>query len=242
MRPTALFYLYRTVSTLTLPFIARASVNRLRRAGVSVDRAHERLGHATAHRRAGPLIWVQAADVDQVNSVLPLIDDIAHAHPEAAVLLSTNTAAAAQALVGHLPARAHHQFSPLEGSGPLRRFLHHWRPDLCVLVHSDLWPLLLDGCADAGIPVALLDAHLPDASAQGWKRFPATAGYVVRGIRMALCRDMASRNHLRDMGLEMAQVGALPTETTSQTAGKTGKPLATRLFELAATHATDVMC
>ena len=152
------------------------------------------------------------------------------------------TQTSAQALAGRLPARAHHQFSPLEGSGPQRRFLHHWRPDLCVLVHSDLWPLLLDGCADAGIPVALLDAHLPDASAQGWKRFPATAGYVVRGIRMALCRDMASRNHLRDMGLEMAQVGALATDMDPQTAGKTGKPLATRLFELAATHATDVMC
>ncbi|MEP6196922.1 MAG: glycosyltransferase N-terminal domain-containing protein [Erythrobacter sp.] len=206
-----------------------------------MDSAHERLGHATADRRAGPLIWVQAADVDQMNSVLPLINDIARAHPEAALLLTTNTAAAAQALADRLPARTHHQFSPLEGFGPLRRFLHHWRPDLCVLVNSDLWPVLLDGCADAGIPVALLDTHLPDASAQGWKRFPATAGYVVRGIRMALCRDVASRNHLRDLGLEMAQMSAQKDLSDQPTQEMARRGLAARLFDLASDRAADAM-
>ncbi|MEP1198520.1 3-deoxy-D-manno-octulosonic acid transferase [Tateyamaria sp.] len=241
MRPTALFYLYRAATTLALPFMARASVNTLRRAGVSVDRAHERLGHATADRRAGPMIWIYAADEDDVTSVLPLITDITRTHPDAMLLLTSNTAAAAQAAAGQSNARAVHQFSPLEGTGPIDRFLRHWRPDLCVLVNSDLWPNLLDRCAHAGVPVALLDVHLADASAQGWKRFPATASYVLRGIIMAECRDMASRNHLRDMGLELARMTDPKTLSDPQMQGKTRQPLATRLFALANDHAVDVM-
>lgn len=43
MGSTALFRLYRAFSAVALPFVARSAVNKLRRAGVSVDRAHERL-------------------------------------------------------------------------------------------------------------------------------------------------------------------------------------------------------
>ena len=106
------------------------------------------------------------------------------------------------------PKGAIHQFAPLDGNGPVTRFLDHWRPDLCVLVESELWPTLLDRCARANIPVALLNARVSDKSAEGWKKFPGTAAFVLRGIVMAHCQDMRTRNHLRDMGLPMAQQGA----------------------------------
>ncbi|MEM6372578.1 MAG: 3-deoxy-D-manno-octulosonic acid transferase [Pseudomonadota bacterium] len=208
MRPPALFLLYKTLTALALPFVARRVVNKLRAAGVSIDRAHERLGHATAERRAGPLLWFHGASVGEAKSVLPLMARIAADHPEAALLLTSGTATSAEAVAKRLPHRAVHQFSPLDGSGPMARFVRHWRPDLCLLVESELWPTLLDTCARRDIPVALLNARLSDSSAQGWKRFPNTAKYVLRGITCAHCQDMRSRNHLRDMGLDMAQQGA----------------------------------
>ena len=208
MRPTALFRLYQGLSTLALPFAARHCVNKLRKSGVDIDRAHERLGHATAERRAGPMIWFHAASVGEAKSVLPLIDHIVAHHPDAFLLLTSGTATSAAAVQHRLPHGVVHQFSPLDGAGPIKRFLRHWRPDLCVLVESELWPTLLDSCARSGIPVALLNARLSDNSAQGWKRFPGTASYLLRGIKLAQCQDMRSRNHLRDMGLAMAQQGA----------------------------------
>ena len=183
-------------------------MNKLRRAGVSITRAHERLGHATAERRAGPLIWFHGASVGEAKSVLPLLARIAQDHPDTRLLLTSGTATSAEAVASRLPPEAIHQFSPLDGTGPLRRFLRHWRPDLCVLVESELWPNLLDTCATADIPVALLNARLSDKSAQGWQKFPGTAAYVLRGIRMAHCQDGRSRDHLRAMGLEFAQQGA----------------------------------
>ncbi|WP_415402547.1 3-deoxy-D-manno-octulosonic acid transferase [Tateyamaria sp. SN3-11] len=208
MRPTALFYLYKAGAALALPFAARRAVNKLRAGGISIDRAHERLGHATAERSYGPLIWFHGASVGEAKSVLPLMARMAQDHPDTRLLLTSGTATSAQAVADRLPGGAIHQFSPLDGTGPLRRFLRHWRPDLCVLVESELWPNLLDTCATADIPVALLNARLSDKSAQGWKRFPSTAGYVLRGIRMAHCQDGRSRDHLRAMGLNFAQQGA----------------------------------
>lgn len=207
MRPTAPFRLYRILTTLALPFIARSVVNKLRKAGVPVNRAHERLGHATKPKRLGPLIWFHAASVGEAKSVLPLMARLSDIQPELQLLLTSGTATSAQAVAQHLPLRTVHQFAPLDGTGPLRRFLDHWRPDLCVLVESELWPGLLDICARRDIPVALINARLSDQSVQGWLHFPATAQYVFRGIRFAHCQDRRSRDHLRAMGLSFAQQG-----------------------------------
>lgn len=192
---------------LALPFVARVVVNKLRKASVPVDRAHERLGHATIQRPLGPLIWFHSASVGEAKSVLPLLSHLKTTQPDVQMLLTSGTATSAQAVSPKLPDGAVHQFSPLDGVGPLRRFLAHWRPDLCVLVESELWPNLLDSCAAGGVPIALLNARLSDRSAQGWKRFPETAAYVLRGIKMAHCQDARSRNHLRDLGVTIAQHG-----------------------------------
>ncbi|MEM8656401.1 MAG: 3-deoxy-D-manno-octulosonic acid transferase [Pseudomonadota bacterium] len=207
MRPTALFRCYRALSAVVLPFAARTAVNKLRKAGVAVHRAHERLGHATLERPLGPLIWFHGASVGEAKSVLPLLARLQDVAPDVKILLTSGTATSAEAVAPRLPTHVGHQFSPLDGTGPLHRFLDHWRPDLCVLVESELWPNLLDICAARDLPVALLNARLSDRSADGWKKFPATAAYVLRGIVWAHCQDRRSRDHLRDMGLREAEQG-----------------------------------
>ncbi|MEM9871348.1 MAG: 3-deoxy-D-manno-octulosonic acid transferase [Pseudomonadota bacterium] len=206
-RPTALFRLYQVLTALTVPFFARAQVNKLRKAGVPVTRAHERLGHATADRRLGPLIWFHGASVGEAKSVLPLITHIAHTRSDVRLLLTSGTASSAEMVAPRLPKGATHQFGPLDAAGPLDRFLSHWRPDLCVLVESELWPNLLDRAARRALPVALLNARLSDSSARGWKRFPDTTAYVLRGVRQAHCQDQRTRDHLRAMGLTTARTG-----------------------------------
>ncbi|WP_147106135.1 3-deoxy-D-manno-octulosonic acid transferase [Tateyamaria sp. syn59] len=207
MRPTALYRLYRALSAVALPFAARSAVGKLRRSGVPVHRAHERLGHATLERPLGPLIWFHGASVGEAKSVLPLLARIRDVAPGTQILLTSGTATSAEAVAPRLPETAMHQFSPLDGIGPLTRFLAHWRPDLCVLVESELWPNLLNLCAERDLPVALLNARLSDRSAAGWKKYPGTAAYVLRGIVWAHCQDRRSRDHLRDMGLDAAEQG-----------------------------------
>ena len=207
-RATALFRLYQVVAALTVPFVAHATIHKLRRAGVPTHRAHERLGHWTAERRLGPVIWFHCASEREAASGLPLMHHIAETAPHVRLLLSTATAASAEAVAHRLPHGAVHQFSPLDAAGPLDRFLRHWRPDLCVLVNSELWPNLLDRCARLELPVALLDMRLSDSSARGWRKFPGTTAFVLRSVRYALCQDQRTRDHLRAMGLGFARTGA----------------------------------
>lgn len=202
MNATALYRLYRGASRIALPFLARREVNKLRKAGFDVDRAHEKLGHATESRPLGPLIWFHGASVGEAKSVLHLIARITATDPGVQVLLTSGTATSAAAVAPRLPERTRHQFAPLDGIGPITRFLDHWRPDLAVLVESELWPNMLDALARREIPLVLLNARLSDRSAAQWQKWPDTARYLLRGVRLVLAQDRRTLDNLRALGLD----------------------------------------
>lgn len=197
--------LYRGLSALALPWAARRQRARITAAGFSGARARERLGHASAARPDGRLIWLHGASVGEAISVLPLCGRLAEMG--ANVLLTSGTASSAQVIAKRLPKGVIHQFSPLDGAAPVRQFLDHWQPDLAVLVESELWPNLLLGCATRDVPVTLLNARLSDRSAARWARLPHTAKRLLSGVVMAHCQDQRSCQHLHTLGVARAETG-----------------------------------
>ncbi|MDX2485070.1 MAG: 3-deoxy-D-manno-octulosonic acid transferase [Pseudodonghicola sp.] len=193
-RPTALYRLYRTVTPLLLPLVWRQAARKLRDHGVSRARSRERLGHATLPRPAGRLIWFHAASVGESLSVLQLITRLGVRLPDANFLITSGTATSAELLAKRMPSRCRHQFAPLDGSGPVRRFLDHWRPDAALFVESELWPQMIVKAAGRDVPLALVNARLSVKSVAGWKKWPDTARFLLShfALLMAQSRDTAT--------------------------------------------------
>lgn len=194
MRPPLLFHLYTMATMLLVPFVAWSEIRKLRRAGLPVLRAHERLGHASEPRvGSGPLIWFHAASVGESLSVLSLIGAMGRLLPRARFLITTGTASSAQLLAARLPERAQHQFAPLDAPGPVKRFLAHWRPAAAVFVESELWPQMLNATRDAGIAMALVNARMSARSRAAWQKTPQTAHFVLSRFDLILTQndDMA---------------------------------------------------
>ena len=85
--------------------------------------------------------------------MLRLVERLDETRPDLAVLVTTGTVASACMLASRLPARAHHQFVPVDLPGWVGRFLDHWRPDLALWVESELWPNLVLMTAARGVPI-----------------------------------------------------------------------------------------
>src|SRR5690606_13871150 len=49
------------------------------------------------------------------------------------------------------------------------RFLGHFRPEIALVVETELWPNLLFCCRDAGIPAYLVNARLSERSLRGYR-------------------------------------------------------------------------
>ena len=200
MRAPLLYQLYVVLTVFLVPFAARSETRKLRRAGVAVERAHEKLGHATEYRRgSGPLIWFHAASVGESLSVLSLIGRMGELLPRARFLITSGTATSAQMVEKRMPPRCVHQFAPLDSPGPLKRFLDHWRPDAAIFVESEIWPQMLRRTRSRGAKMALVNARLSTRSVATWKKVPKTARYILDVFDLILTQNDEMAQAMVDM-------------------------------------------
>ena len=173
---------------------------RVRRGKEDPTRWPERLGRATTARPTGRLAWFHGASVGESLSLLPIVDRLRVERPGVTVLVTSGTRASGELLATRLPAGAIHQYAPLDLPGAVRRFLEHWRPDLGVVVESELWPNLILAARASGARLALVSGKLSAGSADGWRRAPDAARTVLRAFDMILARDAPAAERLAALG------------------------------------------
>jgi 3-deoxy-D-manno-octulosonic-acid transferase len=192
--------LYRLATRVGGPLFGVALQQRARRAKEDPARLPERLGHPSLPRPAGPLLWLHGASVGEALSVLPLIEALLGARPALQALLTTGTVTSARLMAERLPPRARHQFAPVDRPDAWRRFLEHWRPDLLLLVESELWPNLILESRRQKVPMALINARMSARSAQRWRHLPGAAAGLLAGFELCLAQTALDRDRLRALG------------------------------------------
>lgn len=176
-------------------------------------RIGERYGTFTLGRPGGSLIWVHGASVGECLSTLPLVGRLLEKRPDRHVLVTSGTFTAAQLMKERLPSRAFHQYAPLDSRRAVRRFLNHWRPNLALVVESELWPNRILETKAAGIPMALINARLSERSFRGWSRWPGNARLILGCFDLCLAQDALVAERLRRLGAGGVSVsGSLKAE------------------------------
>ncbi len=201
--------LYRGLTVAVGPLVG--PVLRRRAAGGKEDPARlgERLGHAALPRRDGPLVWLHASSVGESLSVLGLIDRLLSARPGLALLMTSGTVTSARLLADRLPARAVHQFVPVDRPAAVRRFLDHWRPDLAIWVESELWPNLVRATQARGIATALIQGRMSARSFAKWRRARGLVAPLLKGFDLVLAQTEADAERMRDLGAAPTVTGTL---------------------------------
>jgi 3-deoxy-D-manno-octulosonic-acid transferase len=184
------------------PLLLRA---RVRRGKEECARLSERLGRPELPRPEGELVWIHGASVGECVSVLPLIRELLQ-KPGRSVLVTSGTVTSAALMSDRLPARAFHQFVPVDTPAAVSRFLDHWRPAAALFVDSELWPNLLAGARARAIPAALVNGRMSARSFAGWRRAPKSAQWLLACFDTCLAQDEASAERLRRLGARDVRV------------------------------------
>jgi 3-deoxy-D-manno-octulosonic-acid transferase len=203
--------LYRAATWSLAPVALLLLARRAARGKEERSRLGERWGRATLARPPGRLVWLHAASVGESLSLLPIMERLLTRLPQAELLVTTGTVTSARLLGQRLPpARARHQFLPIDHPLAIRRFLDHWRPDLALWVESEFWPNLLLDTHRRGIPMALLNGRISARSASGWQRAPGLIGALIGCFDLVLAQDAVQAARLRRLGkAAIVEVGDL---------------------------------
>ncbi len=110
----------------------------------------ERLGFYgdVAHDGISPILWVHAVSVGETRAAQPLIDALLAAYPAHRILLTHMTPtgrATGRELFGKQD-RVIQSYLPYDTGWMVGRFLRHFRPQLCVLMETEVWPNVMAQC------------------------------------------------------------------------------------------------
>lgn len=186
--PLALM-IYRLTTGTLAPFTGAMLRARARAGKEDGARLQERFGRAPMQRPAGELIWLHGASVGECGVVLQIHAALASRRPGAHFLITSGTLTSAAVIQSRAPARAIHQFAPLDRVSIVRRFLAHWRPDVGVFAESDLWPNLILESHRTSTPLALINARMSARSLKNWRRTPDSARRILQAFGLILAAD-----------------------------------------------------
>lgn len=193
--------LYSLLLYLLLPAILLRLCWRALRAPAYARRWGERFGRVAP--LSGPVIWVHAVSVGETLAALPLIRRLQAAQPQARLLVTTTTPTGSALVRAQLGDDVAHCYAPYDFPHAVRRFLDRVQPGLVIVMETELWPNLLHGCAQRGIPVVLANARLSARSAAGYARVAA----LTRPMLATLTRVAAQT---RDDGERFLALGLPP--------------------------------
>lgn len=172
-------------------------------------RAHisERLG-LNLEMIASPVIWLHAVSVGETRAAEPLISALLQTYPEHTILLThmTPTGRATGRLLFSSQPRVVQAYLPYDTISMTRRFVAHFKPSICVLMETEVWPCLIAACARAKVAVALVNARLSERSLRRAQRFEGLLGTAARQITLVAAQTREDAGRLQLLGAKNVEV------------------------------------
>lgn len=192
--------LYTFALWLLLPYIFLRLLWRARKQPEYLHHIGERFGFYSI-RSDRPVIWLHAVSVGETRATHSLVTRLRATYPDHQILLTHTTStgrAASEQLYGDSVLRV---YLPYDYPFAVNKFLRHFRPQLGILMETEIWFNLIHACHQTGTPLLLLNARMSEKSARGYARFAQL-------VRSALGELTAIAAQTNDDAARLTNLGA----------------------------------
>ncbi|MGI9199707.1 MAG: lipid IV(A) 3-deoxy-D-manno-octulosonic acid transferase [Woeseiaceae bacterium] len=174
-------------------WVVRAIGNRTYRKGF-----WQRFGFG--YPRFESCIWIHAVSMGEVQAAAPLVRQIAKRFEDRQILITTVTPTGAAQVAKLFGDRVAHAYIPFELPTAVRRFFNDVKPELALIMETEIWPNLYRGCGIRDIPLILVSARISPRSLGGYRRFlPLFKETLSHGIIIA-AQTNADAERFRSLG------------------------------------------
>jgi len=122
-------------------------------------RLGERFGFGL-ERLPSPSIWIHAVSVGEVTAAAPLVRALRERFPGKPLIVTTMTPTGAQRAHDIFGDSVSHCYVPYDAPWPVRRFFDRARPELALVLETEIWPNLYHECGRRGVPLVLASARV----------------------------------------------------------------------------------
>ena len=148
------------------------------------------------------LIWFHAASVGELNSILPIINELNLKKNNIEFLITTVTLSSGNLIKDKLSnfKNVHHRYFPIDVDFLMRRFVRMWQPDVVFFVDSEIWPNLILVLYENKTPFSIINARITEKTYRRWLIFKNTAKKIFGKFNLFLASNKETVNYLKELG------------------------------------------
>lgn len=203
-----MYLLYSTVSVLFVLAVSPYFLYQAIRYRKYIGSLRQRLGYlpVSFNLDAEPSIWIHAVSVGEALTARALIDDLREQYPRLRIFLSTTTMTGQQVARTHVRGVDDVFFFPFDLGFIVRRTLRIVRPQLFVIMETEIWPNLLRECRTSGVKTLLVNGRISTRSYPRYRLARPFFRRVLRDLDRACMQSDESARRLIDIGMDPSRV------------------------------------
>lgn len=162
---------YACLMWLLVPLVLIKLFKRARLEPAYGQHIAERFGFYDQPAQSGA-VWLHAVSLGETRAALALVQALRQAQPGIRFVFTHGTATGRMEGLAMMQAGDVQVWQPWDTPQAVQRFLRHFKPQLGLLIDTEVWPNLIWHAKDQHIPLVLANARLSDKSwrkAQQWK-------------------------------------------------------------------------
>ena len=154
----------------------------------------------------GEGIWVHAVSVGEVTAAAPLLKRIKEQYPAKTIIISTITDTGQKIARERSPEGTIVLYLPFDLPLVLQRVLSRFRPELLVVIETEIWPNLIRVFRENGIPVLLLNGRISETSFRGYKKIAFFMKSVLSYIDFFGMQGEEYADRIKKLGVDSEKV------------------------------------
>lgn len=192
-------YLYTLIFYLALPFILLRLLWRSRKVPEYRQRWKERFGFVPVSSSA--TVWLHAVSFGEARLATTLARQLKKSHPEIEIVVTTMTVTGSKQIQKTLDGQVLHTYLPYDYPAAIQRFLDHMKPQLLIVLETELWPNILHYTGKRNIPIMIANARLSERSARGYRWIGWLTRAMLRNVTTVLAQTREDADRFVEIGL-----------------------------------------
>ena len=199
-----MIFLYRLLTTFFYPiFIILIYYRKLIKKEDSV-RYKEKIFSSNfnvSRKHNSKLIWFHAASIGELKSIVPIINNLNQNNKSLEFLVTTITLSSSNLAkeIFKNQKNIHHRFFPLDILFLLNKFIMRWKPDIVIIVETEIRPNLIHVVKKSKIPLAIINTRITKKTFKRWFFFPKTAKKIFGAFDLCLAANEETKDYLKTL-------------------------------------------
>lgn len=197
--------LYTLLLYLLLPYILFHLLWRSRRQPEYLHHVGERFGFYRG-KPSAPLIWLHAVSVGETRAAVPLVAQLLTHYPKHRILLTHMTPTGRETGRQLFGDRVLQCYLPYDFPFAAQRFLRHFKPEIGLLMETEIWFNLVQACRNARVPLLLVNARMSEKSARKYGRFRTLSHDSLQSLAAIAAQTETDARRLTELGAPAVRI------------------------------------